>query len=160
MLRPTEPSDSPAIIALATETGVFQPHEIVALSEVLDDYHASNREYGHACFTLELASVPVGFVYYAPSAMTDRTYEVWWIAVANASQGQGHGKRLLDWAEHDVRAQNGRLLLIETSSLPHYVPTCEFYRKHGYTVAGQIPDFYSDGDDKLIFWKKLHAPIA
>ena len=46
-------------------------------------------------------------------------------------------------------------MLIETSSLPHYEPTCAFYRKHGYTLAARVADFYADGDDKLIFSKRL-----
>jgi len=30
-----------------------------------------------------------------------------------------------------------------------------FYRKHGFVEVARIPDFYTEGDDKVIFWKKL-----
>ena len=53
MIRPTEPADTRAILALAAQTGVFKPHEIVALDEVLADYHATNKRLGHHSVTFE-----------------------------------------------------------------------------------------------------------
>lgn len=159
MTRPTDPADTPTLVALAERTGVFKPHEIETLQGVLDDYHAVCREeYGHLCFTREADHVVVGFVYLAPTAMTDRTWEVWWIAVDPQLQGRGLGRELLLFAESEAAAAETRLLLIETSSLPHYEPTRRFYLKHGYTVAAEIADFYADGDDKVIFAKRIEAP--
>ena len=53
IIRPTAPADTPALLALADETGVFRPVEIQALREVLDDYHAHNRAAGHRSVTGE-----------------------------------------------------------------------------------------------------------
>jgi GNAT superfamily N-acetyltransferase len=155
MLRPTVPADSPVLIEIAAGTGVFKPHELVALHEVLDDYHATNREYGHQAHTWEEGGSPVGFVYLAPTAMTDRTWELWWIAVDVRRQGQGLGAKLLAAVEDAVRSASGRLLLIETSSTPVYQPTRRFYLRHGYAEAAVIPDFYADGDGKVIFSKRM-----
>jgi ribosomal protein S18 acetylase RimI-like enzyme len=155
MLRPTAPDDTPALVALADATRVFKPHEIVALQEVLDDYHAVNHTYGHVARTWADATGPVGFVYLAPTAMTDRTWELWWIAVDVRSQRSGVGSRLLEWVEAEVDRQAGRVLLIETSSTPAYAPTRGFYLKHGYDEVARIPDFYADGDDKVIFRKRM-----
>ena len=155
MIRPTTPADTDTLVPLAAATGVFKPHEIVALREVLDDYHATNRDEGHAAYTLTDGDRILGFVYFAPVAMTDNTWEVWWIAVATSEHGRGLGRQLLDFAEADIRDRGGRLLLIDTSSLPNYEPTRRFYLRQGYTISAQIPDFYHDGDDKVIFWKKL-----
>ena len=44
-------ADTMPLLSLAEGTGVFKPHEIQALREVLDDYHASNQELGHRCVT-------------------------------------------------------------------------------------------------------------
>src|SRR5438105_6214878 len=155
MLRPTAPADTPALVALTAGTGFFKPHELVALREVLDDYHAANHALGHVARTWDDGSGPTGFVYFAPTAMTDRTWELWWIVVGQPLQGRGTGGRMLAAVEADVRAAGGRLLLIETSSTATYEPTRRFYLKHAYVVAARIPDFYADGDDKVIFWKKL-----
>ena len=46
MIRPTTPADTPALLALTEATGVFKPHEVQALDEVLADYHAKNRDDG------------------------------------------------------------------------------------------------------------------
>jgi ribosomal protein S18 acetylase RimI-like enzyme len=155
MIRPATPADTDALVALANGTGVFQPHEIVALREVLDDYHAANESEGHVASVLRDADGIAGFAYYAPVAMTDRTWELWWIAVDAVRQGRGLGSKLLEAVEADLRNRRGRLLLIDTSSLPNYEPTRRFYLKSGYSRAAQIPDFYRDGDDKVLFWKKL-----
>ena len=50
-LRPSQPSESRALIELAEGTGVFKPIEIQALEEVLSDYHAHERANGHRCTT-------------------------------------------------------------------------------------------------------------
>jgi hypothetical protein len=62
---------------------------------------------------------------------------------------------LLAFVEADVREQGGRLLIVETSSTPHYEPTRRFYLKYGYTHAATVPDFYSDGDGMAVFTKRL-----
>ena len=155
MIRPTTPADTAALVALADATGVFKPLEIQALREVLDDYFAANQAAGHRCVTCEEGGAAVGFAYYAPAAMTDRTWYLYWIAVRKQLQARGLGAALLRHAEEDVRAAAGRLLLIETSSLPHYEPTRQFYVKHGYETAAVLRDYYADGDDMVVFRKRF-----
>lgn len=153
MIRPTIPADTPALLTMARETGVFKPMEIVALNEVLDDYHAANRKHGHQCVSYDRAGQPIGFAYFAPAAMTDRTWDLYWIVVQKQLHAKGIGSDLLQYVEEQIRQAKGRLLLIDTSSLPLYEPTRRFYQKHGYEVEAVIRDFYADGDDKVIFRK-------
>ncbi len=156
MIRPTVPADTPALIILAEETAMFKPAEIQALREVLDDYHSTNQELGHLCVTDEENSRIMGFAYYAPASMTDRTWYLYWIAVSKSVQARGIGTALLRHVENDIRdARRGRLLLIETSSLPHYDLTRRFYLKHGYDRLATLSDFYADGDDMVVFRKRL-----
>jgi GNAT superfamily N-acetyltransferase len=155
LLRPSEPAETPDLLALAEGTGVFKPLEIQALKEVLDDYHARERENGHRCVTAWCDGCAIGFAYWAPAAMTDRTWHLYWIAVRRDLQARGLGARLLAACESDIRAAGGRLLLIDTSGLPSYAPTRRFYAKHGYEPPRTIPDFYADGDDLLVFRKRL-----
>jgi GNAT superfamily N-acetyltransferase len=155
MLRPSEPGETPALLALADGTGVFKPIEIQALREVLDDYHSHEHANGHRCVTAWHDERPIGFAYWAPAEMTDRSWYLYWIAVRRDLQALGSGAQLLRACEADVRAAGGRLLLIETSSLPSYEPTRRFYAKHGYEPPSVIRDFYADGDDMLIFRKRM-----
>ena len=155
MIRPTTPADTPTLLALTEGTGVFKPHEIEALDEVLSDYHGGNIELDHVAVTDERDGRVVGYAYYAPAAMTDRSWYLYWIAVARDTHARGIGGQLLRHAEDDVRRRGGRVLFIETSSLPHYELTRKFYLKHGYEVAGVLTDYYADGHDMVIYRKRL-----
>jgi ribosomal protein S18 acetylase RimI-like enzyme len=155
MIRPTTAADTPILLTLTQETGVFKPHEIQALDEVLSDYHATNHADGHVAVTFEKDGQVLGYAYYAPAAMTDHTWYLYWIAVTKHTQARGIGGKLLKHAEEDIRARDGRVLFIETSSLPHYDKTRQFYLKHGYEVTGVLRDYYCDGDDMVVFRKRL-----
>jgi len=155
MIRTTKPEDTATLKALAEGTGVFLPTDIQALQEVLDDYHAENHREGHRSVTYEHNGQVSGFAYYAPAAMTDRTWYLWWIAVNKKIQARGIGKKMLTHVEDAIRAENGRLLMLETSSLPTYEPTRKFYLKNGYNVAAVLKDYYADAHDMIVFSKRL-----
>jgi ribosomal protein S18 acetylase RimI-like enzyme len=155
VIRPIQAADSHSIVALAADTAVFKPHEIVALDEVLSDYFATNKALGHQAARFDRGGQIAGFAYWAPAAMTDRTWYLYWIAVAPAAQGGGIGSELLAHLEGDICRRGGRLLLIETSSLPRYELTRKFYSKNHFEQTAVIADFYADGDDMVVFRKKL-----
>lgn len=157
MIRPTIPEDTPALVELTRATSVFKPLEIQALREVLDDYHSDNHAHGHRCVTFEDNGIILGYAYFAPAEMTDRTWYLYWIAVSKDTQAKGLGGRLLKHVEEAARAAGARILLIETSSLPHYDLTRRFYLKHGYDQEARIRDYYADGDDLVVYRKRLAA---
>ena len=156
MIRPTEPSDTEPLLAISKGTGVFRDPEIQALREVLDDYHDMEPGHSHRSVTLLQDDGTVqGIAYYAQAAMTDRTWYLWWIIVDKSQQARGLGSALLRHAEAEVKLLDGRLMLIETSSIPLYEPTRGFYLRHGYEIVCTIPDYYTDGDDITIFSKRF-----
>ena len=155
MIHPTKPEETPRLIEIAEGTNVFKPMEIQALREVLDDYHEYSHGHGHHSVTFSEQGKPIGFAYYAPAAMTDRTWYLYWIAVSKQTQARGVGSKLLRHVEEDIRREHGRQLLIETSSMPHYELTRRFYLKHGYEQVCALPDYYADGDDMVVFRKRL-----
>jgi ribosomal protein S18 acetylase RimI-like enzyme len=154
-IRPAQPADTPALKALTAGTGVFKSYEVEVLQEVLDGYHAREPDSEHVAIVAEEHGQIIGYAYYAPDVMTDRTWYLYWIAVAKNIQAKGLGSRIMRHVEDDIRQRNGRLLLLETSSMPHSELTRKFYLKHGYAIAGIIQDFYSDGDSMVIFRKRL-----
>src|SRR5262245_23894429 len=103
MIRPTVPGDTPTLLKLAETTAVFKPMEIEALKEVLDDYHDHAQAMGHRAVTSEQDGHITGFAYYAPAAMTDRSWYLYWIAVTKTRQARGQGGRLLHHVEEDIR---------------------------------------------------------
>lgn len=161
MLRPVRPEETDALVALAEATGFFKPLEMETLREVLDDYHDGDCEEGHVARAWDDPFRGIqGFVYYAPTPMTDRTWHLYWIVVRRESQGSGIGRQMLELVEDDIRNRLGRLLLIETASLPHYETTRRFYRNRGYAEAAVIPDYYADGDGMVVFSKRLVPILA
>jgi len=155
MIRPVTDADTDALVNLTAGTGFFKPLELDALREVLDDYHSTNQEQGHRAFAWEEGGHVLGYVYHAPTPMTDRSWHLYWIAVDASQQGRGLGGKLLAFVEQDIRELGGRLLIVETSTTEHYEPTRKFYLKYSYTFAAAVPDFYADGDGMAVFTKRL-----
>ena len=93
--------------------------------------------------------------YCAPERMTDGTWNLYLIAVHPDHQGQGRGAQLIGYVEQALAARGERILLVETSGLPSFARTRAFYGKCGYDEEARIRDFYSAGQDKVIFRKAL-----
>jgi GNAT superfamily N-acetyltransferase len=87
--------------------------------------------------------------------LTEGTWDIYWVAVAQEEQKQGIGSTLMAFAEDKIKKAQGRLAIIETSSKPEYEKTRRFHHHHGYELIGRIPDFYAPGDAKLILQKRL-----
>ena len=64
---------------------------------------------------------------------------------------------MLRRVEEDLRARGGRLLLVETSSLPQYDRTRAFYVKCGYEEEARVRDYWAVGDDLVVFRKALNG---
>ena len=155
MIRPAAAADVPRLTELTATTGFFKPHDVQTLQEVLDDFFADPGE--HQCVVYEDGGKIVGYAYYAEASMTDRTWYLWWIAVDPSTQGKGVGKMLMRHVEDDARRRGARLMFIETSSVPLYEPTRQFYLRVGYEQEALLRDYYSDGDGLVVFRKRLQG---
>src|SRR5262245_27603790 len=140
MIRLIRCDDVDALVAMAASTRRFKPHEIDVLrDEVFPDYFAELEE-GES-WTLEIDGELQGFTYFGPEPMTVGTWIVWWIVVRPDLQGRGLGKKLLRHAENTVRKAGGRILFIDTSTLPEYESTWNFYLRNGYEREAVLRDF-------------------
>jgi ribosomal protein S18 acetylase RimI-like enzyme len=158
-VRPLEGRDREAARGILTRAGNFTRDEIDTALELIDAWVVEGESSEYFTYVLEDADPPQvrGFVCFGPAPLTDGTFDLYWIAVDSVFQGHGYGRRLLRFAEDDVRRRGGRLLLIETSSQEAYGATTRFYERSGYGVVARIPEFYRAGDDKLIFAKRVEA---
>ena len=147
--------DKTAVMQILRKTPEFKPVEVVVAEEVIDSYLGDPCRSGYHILVAELDSTVAGYICFGPTPLTEGTWDIYWMAVAPDRQRQGIGSVLLDSAERNIRETEGRLSIIETSSLPSYVNTRDFYRRHGYEIIASIPDFYALGDDKVIFQKRL-----
>ncbi|MBE1302084.1 MAG: GNAT family N-acetyltransferase [Alteromonadaceae bacterium] len=97
----------------------------------------------------------LSIAYCAPEQMTQGTWNLLLIAVAKSEQGQGIGAQLISAIENKLKQLAARILLVETSGLPDFQLTRQFYPKTGFKQVASIPEFYDQGDDKIVFWKSL-----
>ena len=158
MIRTASPSESAALVSLAESTGIFNPDEAQdLLGGVLEELHEGRLGEGHQAhvWASSLTSPAEGWIYFSPMEYADGVWNLWWIGVAPESQRRGIGDALLKFSEETVLAAAGRLLLIETSSLPAFDPVRRFYARRGYVECGRIPDFYAVGEAKVIYFKRL-----
>jgi ribosomal protein S18 acetylase RimI-like enzyme len=156
-MRPVVPTDTPALVALSCSSGLFKPDEADAVRGMLDEYHSANAG-GGQIHVWDEGGTAVGVVYFAPKPFADRVWELMMIAVDARRHRQGVGSKMLVEVEETVRAADGRLLIIETSSTSGFERTRQFYRKHGYDEVAHIPDYFTDGDGKASFVKRLAPP--
>jgi ribosomal protein S18 acetylase RimI-like enzyme len=148
-------SDRQAIAAILSSTAFFYSYEIDIALWLLDEGIRDGVESGYHFLFADQDDETVGYVCYGPITMTENRYDLYWIAVKKDRQGDGIGGELLRKAEKDMVEKGGVFLYVETSGREDYRPTLEFYEKHKYQRVACIPDFYKDGDDKIIFAKKL-----
>lgn len=141
--------------ALLAAAGVFRPDEIDVALEVFDEL-CEDPESGY----MSIAAVAghgelLGFALYGPTPCTVGTWDLYWIAVHPEHQGLSLGRGLMDRVEAEMRASGARMCVIETSSKADYCATRRFYVACGYREVGRVPDFYAEGDDLVVFTRRL-----
>ncbi len=127
-------------------------------SEMLDDLIADYLDIPETeqfWFTAIQFGKPCAIAYCALEKLTDRTYNLYAIGVQSDDQGKGIGAKLMTFIEDFLRKKGNRILIVDTSSTPEFDRTRTFYLKLGYTKEATIKDFWKEGDDKIVFWKKL-----
>ena len=145
--------DAPALRRLVAATGVFYAEERAVALELLEVRLAQGPRSGYAFIFAERGAELLGYAAWGKAPLTQRTFDLYWIAVAPAAQGQGLGRTLLEAVERAVAGRGGGNLYIETSSRSVYARTRRFYREAGYSQVARLRDFYAPGDDKVMFCK-------
>ena len=154
-VRPVAVSDRERIQEILAATGRFTRQELGWAMELVDLVLQQPRRLDYVAHVLDEGGRVHGYVLHGPTPMAEGVFDLYWIAVDPARQGEGLGQLLLRFVENEVRRQSGRMLLIETSSKRSYAPTLRFYQAAGYREISRIKDFYRIEDDKVVFSKSL-----
>jgi ribosomal protein S18 acetylase RimI-like enzyme len=132
-------------------TAVFRADEVSVALELFDEALSGDYEFLGGFENDEL----VAYACFGATPGTDRTFDLYWIAVHPAAQGHGGGSRLLAEVERRLRERGARLLVVETSSRAEYAATRGFYLARGYQEVARMRDFYAACDDRVIYTKSL-----
>lgn len=126
------------------------------MQELWDAYQASGEASGYSFLVSHNdAGRMTGYACFGPRALTEGTFDLYWIAVDPQDRGQGVAQELMARVEDEVRERGGRLVVVETSSTPAYIAARRFYQSCGYRREAEIRDFYEPGDDLVIYTKLL-----
>ncbi|MFO1351697.1 MAG: GNAT family N-acetyltransferase [Gammaproteobacteria bacterium] len=149
-------ADDPGKVGcLVAATGFFWQAEIEVAVELVQERLANGPASGYEFLFAERDGELLGYTCFGPIALTEASYDLFWIAVDPRFQGQGVGRILLEQSEALIRDRGGRRVYIETSGRELYASTRGFYLKCGYEEAAFLEDFYAPGDGKLIYCKAV-----
>ena len=154
-IRDMRGDDKRRLMDILRHTPQFKHGEVLVAEEVIDCYLEDGPPSGYGILVAEGEDGVAGYICFGPTPLTEGTWDIYWEAVAPEKQGRGIGGSLMEAAEAKIWQAGGRLILIETSSIPSYEKTLSFYKSHDYEVVSQVPDFYAVGDDRLILRKKI-----
>ena len=104
----------------------------------------------------EMSDDIAGFAFAEPEPMTDGTWNLRAIAVAEPARGRGLGRALLGSVEEDLM-RRARLLIIDTTQLDDQYAGRMLYAASGYAQVAEIQDFWEPGANKVTFAKTLHG---
>jgi D-alanine-D-alanine ligase len=149
------PDDCLIVQDIVASTGFFSAEEVAVAVELVEERLAKGPASGYDFVFAERNGQVLGYTCFGPIALTAASYDLFWIAVNKAHQGQSIGKILLEKSEELIRAAGGRQVYIETSNRGQYASTRGFYLRCGYREAAVLKDFYDIGDDKVIYEKVL-----
>jgi len=150
-IRPISKSDIEGLKKVVDSSELF-PSEY--LDEMISDY-LNNPETQDIWFTNIDDNTPTAIGYCISEKLTNGTYNLLAIGVAKDSQRRGIATEMMRYIEQRLKQINGRILIVETSSDDAQIGARKFYDKIGYTQMAAIKDFWNDGEDKIVFWKKL-----
>jgi hypothetical protein len=63
----------------------------------------------------------------------------------------------LNYLEKEVKKKEGRMILVDTSSIAQYEKSQKFYLSEGFHEVARVPDYYYPGNDRITFCKRLKA---
>ncbi len=156
LVRRIGADDREAIRSLVAGTGAFRPFEVEVAMELVDAALSRPEQDDYHPFVLvEEDGTVAAYACFGKNAMTAHTFDLYWLATRKDRMGKGYGKRIVAFVEEEVRRRGGKILVIETSSKESYRETQAFYDRIGCALAARLPDYYDDGDDKLIYLKRL-----
>jgi len=154
-IRPLRASDREPLRDILERTQAFSPAEIRVALELIDHVLTRPGQTDYHIRCIERNGRLAGYLCYGEVPLSDRCWDLYWIAVDPSDHGGGLGREMVRYMEADLRERRARKIFIETGGKTSYGATRAFYERGGYREIARIPDFFAVGDDKVIFGKDL-----
>ncbi len=155
-VRPLNPEDRHAVTAILTACSAFSDEEVRVALEMVDAGLTGEYRLLGAVVDGTLR----GYACAGRAPLTMDSWYLYWICIHADHIGEGLGRLLQVHLEQLITTLGGGRIVLETSARPNYDAARAFYRSRGFLHVGTIPDFYSEGDDCLIYCKSLPSAHA
>ena len=96
-----------------------------------------------------------GFACYGREALTQGTWDLFWVCVSSTARRKGAGRALLAEVLRRAQQERVRLVVIYTSSTDKYAPARRLYESMGFERTAIVPDYYAGNDDLYIYTQRL-----
>lgn len=150
-----EKNDIQRVLEIVESTKFFYDHEVEIAAELVADRLTHGESSGYYFVFVVVDGVTVAYSCFGPITMSTTSFDLYWIATHNNYRGKGIGKKLLEETCNEARKMGCKILIAETSGLEHYAPTRAFYINNNFELEASLKDFYTDGDDKLFYTKRI-----
>ena len=150
-IRKVESGDIDGIKSVLDSIDLF-PSEM--LDDMISDYF-DNPESQDIWYCAVEAGNVIALGYCAPEKLTEGTYNLYAIGVRSDIQSTGIGSKMMNYIEEYLGQIGGRVLIVDTSGTDDFAQTRKFYEKLNYIKEAVIRDFWSEGDDKIVYWKRI-----
>lgn len=147
--------DTEAVRGIVAATGMFSTDETAIAVELVQERLSRGAASGYEFLFAEMSGRTVGYACFGPIPGAVDRWDLYWIAVRPDGQRGGIGRQIMARAEAAMAEAGAKRIYIDTSDGEKYRPTRAFYQALGYRKAAELPDFYRDGDGKVIFMKVL-----
>ena len=149
--KPTS-SDLSDIKLILEDTDLFPPE---MLEDMIEPFLQGNEQQDRWLVCDTETNGVIGFSYTRAEELADSVWNLLAIGFRSQHQRSGFGTKLIENVERSLSGE--RILIVETSSTDDFDKTRDFYRSRGYDQEAVIRDYWADGDDKIIFRKRLSS---
>jgi aminoglycoside 6'-N-acetyltransferase I len=153
MIRKVKQADTEKIERILKKIPQFTEKEIDVAMELVNISANNPTQTDYNVFVSEENGKVLGYHCTGKRPLTDAVYDLYWIIADPESEIKGIGTELVKHAEQFVKEKSARWLLAETSSKESYSRTRNFYLRNNFSIVAEINDFYSAGDNLIVFGK-------
>jgi GNAT superfamily N-acetyltransferase len=150
-----EKRDITRVMEIVESTKFFYDHEVEIAVELVAERLSHGESTGYYFVFAEVDGVTAAYSCFGPITMSATCFDLYWIATHNDFRGKGIGKKLLEETCNEAKKMGCKIIIAETSGLPHYAPTRAFYDNNSFDLEATLKDFYTMGDDKLFYTKRI-----
>ncbi|SFS59975.1 N-acetyltransferase [Paenibacillus sp. BC26] len=99
----------------------------------------------------------IGVIGYLQNEQQTGGYYLDYLVVHKKYRNHGIASLLLTDMTEVLRSRAARYLLTYTCDTDIYKPVRRLFERQGFTLAGRCPDYYFEGEDRLIYSLKLNS---